>query len=143
MLIEPKPIMIEEYEFILNPMKTLKAMRMDKKVITLLVPVMGSLEGNQNQEQQIDFNVLSEGIGTALESLDDNQFEKFIIEILAEVQYKQTGQPVQSMTATVIDTKFRGDLLVIYKLIFEVVKFNRFLPFVIAGGGKGISEIFS
>jgi hypothetical protein len=142
--------MIEEIDkeingmrFHFNPLPAKKALKLDKRVITLLVPIFGGLK-DLNLNSGIDTETMARGVSEALSNMTDEDYDKFIIDLLSATQYYQEGvaTPVE-ITSTVIDTIFRGELATLYKLMFEIMKYNKFFPFALGVGGKGILGMFT
>jgi hypothetical protein len=135
-----KDIQIDGMKFQMYPLKGFTALRLDKKVVTLLLPVLGGLD---NLDKQIDLKTVFNGFAESLEKLSDVEFQKFVSDLLSTTQYLPEGKPPQEITPDVIDSAFRGKILVIYKLLFEVMGYNQFTPFVLVGGGGLGTDITS
>ena len=139
-MIEPKTIKIDELSFYLQPLRPLKAIRLDKQILTLLLPALGGLK-DLSLDSNVDLGVLSKGVSDALQAMDGDDFEKFIIELFTSAQFMENGQPPQDLTDGVVNRIFSGKLFSIYKLVFEIMKFNKFTPFELVGDGNLMSKI--
>jgi len=139
-MIEAKKINIDGIDFMLNPMKVFTALRLDKKVISLLLPAMKGLSGSK-LDDEVDFGEILAALGESLEKMSDAETEKFFVEILQGVQIMEPGQPVKEVTPDVIGTSFQGKLMTLYKLVGEVMKFNKFTPFEMLQAGGLMSLI--
>ncbi len=140
-----KEVVVDKHTFQIIPMGGIKAMLLDKKIITMLVPVMGGLK---DMDAEIDFKLISEGIYEALSKLSEIEYKKLILDLLAEVIFVNTNAiegdaESPAMTEHTIDKKFGRKLMVLYKLIIEVMRFNKFTPFEMVAGGKRMSSIIS
>ena len=140
---ETKEIEIDGIKFILNSMKALEAMKLDKKLISILLPAFNGLKG-LSMDANIDFGAALEGLSNSLLSMKDDEYEKFIRDMFSNVQAIKPGSPAMELRELdAINTIFAGSTMTVYKLIWEVAKFNKFLPFELVGGGTGMSGIFT
>lgn len=148
-MLDPIEKEISGYTFTLHPLNPFKAAVLDKKLITLLVPIIAGfkdLDENNLEEsldQMLDFKAISEGISTALGNMKDADFEYFIKELLksAIVQTRTNGAHV--CTDPKGEEVFEGNVFLIYEVIFEIMRFNKFSPFALAGRGEGIKQMVS
>jgi len=140
-MIEPKNITIEDMEFQVTPMGGLEASRLDKRILTLIIPALGGLN-NLDLDSEIDFSVIFTGLTKGLEALSDKEFENLICSLLSKVVYLPENQaPISLSSKSSIDAVFQMKLLILYKLLFEVMKYNKFTPFEVAEGGSLTSAI--
>lgn len=129
-MLESKEIELDGMKFQLNPLKGFKALRLDKKVVSLCMPL---IEGVQSMDEDIDLSKALTGLTSAIDNMKDADYEKFVTELLSTTIYIPTGAPPVEITPAVIDDHFQGASTVVYKLMFEVMKYNQFTPFVLAG----------
>lgn len=142
-MLENKEIVVDEMKFILHPLPAMRAMKLDKRVLTMLVPIFGGLK-DVSLESVIDFEALSKGLSEALQSLSDKEFEILIMDLLSTTVYlSPNAAPAQIDSVQVFDSIFQGRMLTLYKLLFEIMRFNKFSPFAVLGDGSGIRKIFS
>lgn len=141
-MIDPKTIEVDGMEFYLQPLPALKAIKLDKRIVSLLVPALGGLK-DISLNTNIDMETIAKGIAEALERMEDNDVEKLVVDLLDGAAYMEKGAAAQDMTANIINTLFRGKLVTLYKLMFEVMKYNKFSPFVLVGGGDAMKKIFT
>lgn len=140
-----KEIEIDGMQFQLFPMKGMKSFLLEKKIMTMLVPIIGGLK---DMDAEVDFKVVSEGIYEALTSLNEIEYKKLVLDLISEIMLIPTnpqageGQALQ-MNESVINNKFSGKTMVLYKLIIESLKFNKFLPFEMVAGGLKMRQIVS
>lgn len=131
-MLEAKNIEIDGIQFQLNPLKGFKAIKLDKKVVGLLIPLF---KGLKDFDSELDLGKSIDGIGSALDSMKEDEFEKFTIDLLSTTIILIDGKPPMEIDKNVIDTEFQGNTIIFYKLLFEVMKYNKFSPFVLASGG--------
>ena len=131
-MLEAKNIEIDKIQFQLNPLKGFKAIKLDKKVVSLLIPLF---KGLKDLDSELDLGKSIDGIGSALDSMKEDEFEKFTIDLLSTTIILIDGKPPMEIDKNVIDTEFQGNTITFYKLLFEVMKYNKFTPFVLASGG--------
>ena len=135
-------IIVDGMSFQLIPLPALKALRLDKKVVTVLIPAISGLK-ELNLDAQIDLESLSRGISEALSRLSDDDFENLAIDLLSSVTYiPDNAVPIELTSTQEINNIFSGKLITIYKLFFEVMKYNKFSPFaLLEGDGNLMSKI--
>lgn len=142
-MIEPKRIIIKDRDdndmvFNLQPLPALKAIVLDKKIMSLLIPALG---GIKDLDKEFDLKIASMAMAESLTKLSDQEYEKFVIDLLTGVQLVQQGQEIKSITTDQINVLFLGNAKGLYKLMFEVMKFNKFTPFELVEGGNLIQKI--
>jgi hypothetical protein len=138
-MIEPKRIRVDGLCFDMQPLPALKAIGLDKKILTLAIPILGGLK-NISLDSDIDFEAISRGLYEAFNKLDTAEFEILVSDILCKTAYMPEHGAPEELTKTTIDRIFQGSLQTLYKLIFEVMRFNKFTPFVLAEGG-GVAKL--
>lgn len=143
-MIDPKNITIDDMDFQLQQLPAMTALKLDKKVIALITPALGGVE-KISLDTKIDFKLITRGIGDALSSLDDEAFEKLILSLLSTTVYvSNDGEtPPGIIDKIKFDQIFGGKLKTVYRLVFEVMKYNKFLPFELGVGGLEIKKILS
>lgn len=141
-MIEPKNIELDGMKFQLQPLPSLKALRLDKKVIELLVPIFGGIK-EFSLDAEIDLEAVSKAFSESLGRMKDDEFEKLVTDLLSSVLYLPTGAAPQELNPETINQVFRGKISLIYKLMFEVMRYNKFSPFELVGGGNVINKILS
>jgi hypothetical protein len=141
-MIETKLIAIDGIEFQLRSIPILSALKLDKKVVSLLLPLLGGVE-DISLDAKIDIGKGVNAIAEVLGKMPDVEFEKFVIDMLSSTVAMVPGEGAQDISAGNFNTIFAGRLMTVYKLLWEVMKFNKFSPFVLAEGGLGIAQIFT
>jgi len=141
-MIEPKTITVDGLKFYLQPMPLMRAARLDKQVIALVLPVLNGLK-EISVDAELDLSAITAGISRALADMDGDAFEKFLKDMLVGVQYMENGKAPQDLSGDLMDQVFQGRLMTLYQLLFEVMKFNKFSPFELVGGGNAMNKILS
>lgn len=159
-----KKVSISSTEFTLYRMKPRKVLRMQKPLARVIAPLTGALTtllGGISRETMDA--VLSEKMGTdalgvelvqamgdgrmdmsrlvsaaqnALNALGANEQDEFICEMLSDIQTLKGSQGMFLNSGDAIDEVFASCPNDIYRLLFEVVKFNEMLPFIKASTGN-------
>lgn len=141
----PKQVTVSGVEITLNPMPIFTALRLDKRLMTILAPIVGDLKNFMGVSLDSDISVLLEALGgpleRALSALPAHELEQFMREMLA-----YAAAPVQGRGMVTLDDEsaagavFAGNLLGLYQVVFEVAKFNKFVPFALGGIGQGTQK---
>ena len=112
----------------------LEAGALDIQVCALIAPILKSLTG-LSLDAEIDPEVLFDSVTQALQSLTKEKFALLMVETLSNTSYVTTNKSPQRLTEEGINTIFQGKLVSLYKTFYEVIKFNKFLPFEFVGVG--------
>lgn len=163
-MIELRNIEIEGREFQLSRMTSRKASKLDIRVMKILAPALGAMdgltmvqkdaprpegaeEGAEVPESDIDFDIkfdkLAGAMASVLGELDSKAYDTLLREMFAEV----TGTTLKG-GALPMDSDKNIDLcmeelppMAIYRLLYEVARFNKFSPFALAENGSAMSTI--
>jgi len=143
-MIEPKEFEIEGLRFYTQPLPAFTAVKLDKKVIQLALPVLNGLS-DFSMESEVDIEAITAGVSESLTKLTDEDFENFILKLLSATTYQGTADaPANSeITKSSVNEIFQGRILGLYKVLLEVMRFNRFSPFELMGDGSAIKTILS
>ena len=141
-MIEPKEETIDGIKFYFNPLPARLALKLDKQVITLITPALGGLK-DFDLKKYIDLKAIVEGIGEALRSLDGDDFIKLVLDLLCKTATCPEGEGPQLIDGDIFDKVFSGNNKTVYKLMFAVMKYNKFLPFELGLGGSVMKKILS
>lgn len=132
-MLQPEQKTIDGMAFQFIPMAVLKASRLDKRVLALLAPVVGSLSG-LDLDSEVDADRLARGVASALQSMDDQAFTSLLRDTLDTVVYLPEGMaPLNLGNENAINQAFTGRLDTLYKVVVEVMRYNRFTPFALLG----------
>ena len=138
-MIQSKKIELGGLSFMLQPLPALTAMRLDKRVLTVVLPAISGFK-NLSLDTELDLGLLSRALSEALGRLPDTDFENLVTDLLSCVVYLPKGEsPIELTSIQSINAIFCGEIVLIYKLLFEVMRFNKFSPFaLLEGGGMSI-----
>ena len=152
-MLQPMTKAIGEYEFSFLPLSPFKGLILEKKVLTLLAPIIGGLKnldglaGNESDEERIDdvvdFAAISRGIGEALTRFTDSELESFAKGLLANVTVVVPGEGAFACDSFKGSQVFTGNFSLMYQVMIEVMRFNKFSPFALWELGGGIEGITS
>ena len=138
-----KTIEIDGIQFQITLMPALKAAVLDRKVNVMLIPTLSGVMEKEDLDAEIDLNMLIQNLGDGLMKLSDAEYENLITSLLSSVTAVGNEGAMQLNTTDNINKIFGKKLITIYKLIFEVMKFNGFSVFGLVGDGLGIGKINS
>jgi hypothetical protein len=150
-------------KFQINPIPLTRALKLNRKVERLTINALKALESlkeplidmflsdgsdDVSDEEMIDMlrkaniektlGVIQEVIST----MNDAEFEQFIKEMFKDVKCVVEGLGAVEVTDDqYFDKIFAGAVASIYPLLYEVMKYNNFTPFAVAGIGKLMNKI--
>lgn len=144
-MIETKEVNIEDMKFSIQQFHAMTSLKLEKRTLTLLAPLLNILKGDKKSmlDEEIDMEVLTSSAQEILLNLDDNVFEEYIKDMVAFsfVTLENSATPVQLNNMQVFNGVFAGKNSVIFKLLFEIMKINKFAFFELVGGGEGIINL--
>jgi hypothetical protein len=141
-MIENKDETIDGMDFHFQPLPALTALKLDKQIVSLIVPALGGLK-DLSLDTKVDLKLITQGIGEALSGLKDEETEKLVLSLLSYTLYKPSGAAPYTITKEKFNQLFTGILPTVYKLIFAVMKYNKFSPFVLMEGGNAMGTMFT
>jgi hypothetical protein len=116
--------------FHITPFDVIKALRLEKKVMSVLLPAAGGFLQNQDLsklDSEVDFSKIFTGLIDGLEKLSDDDYTKMITDMFTNVQVDMPGHPIMDLRVEKnINTVFTQNLLGVYQLFFEVMRVNKF-----------------
>lgn len=165
-MLEAVTIEVEGKSFQLNPMPVLEARKWDFKIMQLIAPLLRALDGQgekkaagdeevlasigkgdapQEELGNISFGNVAGAIQEALQSLTDEQVDALLRGLFKRVTWLP-GDGVNPPTLLDSEKNINAafDELgpsALYRLVFEVAKYNKFTPFALAGAGGPIPGI--
>ena len=136
------------FAFTFTPMNPFKALVLDKKVLSLLTPIIAGIKNiekageTEDITEILDFKLVSEGLGEALGKMSGAEFETFARDLLRNVVVEVPGQGAFACG----DDKgamhvFTANISLMYEVMIEVMRYNKFSPFALMERGVGIDEI--
>ena len=143
-------VKIGEMEFQLLPMPIMEAWKWDRKILQIIAPLVKALSGMSTstpvegveESAELDFDKVSEALSDALTSLTDEQFESLVKGLTRYASRIDCQIPIPLGTNSGVEKAFADATPIeLYKLLFEIARYNKFSPFALAGGGNRIGEI--
>lgn len=137
---------IPNVTFIIHQFDAITALKLERKINLIFLPAVGGFLGGKdlveiaNLESQVNLQAIFDGFISGLEKIPDFEYENLILQLVSKIQVEIPGKPPREMNLDVFNEVFKGNLLSVYKLIFEVMKINRFSFFELVDmvGGLGI-----
>lgn len=160
---DPKLVNIAGQGFSLYPIPPRRAGELERKLLKVILPAMvgglgnllrgadfSGLDGKNDTEtgkalisrllgSSVDLAVVTNSVMDSLGALSDIEFNALLVGMFERVQWiRVNGDGSQTPTfltsGELIDSAFE-DTLSMYKLMYEVARYNKFLPFGMAGTG--------
>lgn len=143
MNINLKQVEIEGTTFQLSTMPSLKACVLDRKILAIILPSLGSV-AEKGLNTEISVGTLINNLSDGLLKLNDLEFKNLILNMFAEVTAISNTDGALSLDNEInINKIFNKKVMNIYKLLIEVMKYNGFSVFGVGDGGLGIDKIFT
>jgi hypothetical protein len=139
-------------KFQMHPIPPLEALKLDKEVISVMAPIINGLSGvigsalsgdmsedsmdqkfSNALETSLDIKDIISGVQQGLDSMDPDSFVIFIKKLFHNCTVSIPGfQPLELSSEDAINETFtRLGLVNVYKLAFEVMRYNKFSPFAV------------
>jgi hypothetical protein len=146
-------------EFQLLPMPIMEAWKWDRKIMQILAPLIKSLSGmkeadvsaepdsedeevTEEKSPDVDFSSVAGAITDALTALSDAELESLVKGMTKYANRIDCNPPIQLGSNTGVEKAFADHgPIEVYKLLFEIARYNKFSPFALAGGGNQIGGI--
>ena len=146
---------IDGIEFYITQTPGLKVQRIERKTNILLLPIISNLipkdiKDSKNKKSimdmllDIDLSGAILSLKDALSGMDDKEYESYVFSMVEYTKAKkEKEQPVELKNPDNYDKLFTGvSPLTLYKLLFEIMRFNRFSFFELVGGlGMDLTNI--
>lgn len=132
---------IDGVKFLINQAPARKVLKLEKKTVSYLSPLLEVLEGlkDLNMDADIDFSKIVSAVQKTLMGIKEDELEQYIFDMLEYVSVEKNtseGTKIYNMNNTEhFDLVFRGSTLTVYKLLLEVMRANNFFFFALLGGG--------
>lgn len=150
---EPIQVEIEGKVFNLSPMKVRKVGELERTLLKALAPLLAGMGGLlpiipdlvkegekspllQDALAMVDLNRLAMGVQDALATLPPHEFDALLVGLCSSVSTQIEGKGNSTLvTGELIDAALESSSQM-YRLMFEVARYNKFLPFGIVGVGN-------
>ncbi len=144
-MLEPQIKSIDGIEFNFLPMDPFVVARLEKKLAPVLLPIIGGLKAldlEADVAEALDFEVVAKGLRQAITEFSDTEYDQLLKTMLANVSVALVGVG-QAACSAQGSAVFQGNTMLLYKVIIEAMRYNKFIPFALAEGGGAISGIVS
>ena len=150
---DPIQVAIEGKVFNLSPMKVRKVGELERKLLKALAPMLAGLGGVlpllpeligkgekavllQDALGLVDLSRVAMGVQDALGALPDHEFDALLVGMCSSVSTHIEGKGNCTLiTGDLIDAALETPVQM-YKLMYEVARYNKFLPFGLVGAGE-------
>lgn len=144
-MLDPQSKTIDGVDFNFLPMDPFVVARLEKKLAPVLLPVIGGLKAltlDADVSDAIDFEVMARGLREAITDLPDNEYELMLKTVLGSVTATapNLGAELCSQKGAIV---FQGNTMLLYKVVVEAMRYNKFIPFALIEGGGAIKGIVS
>lgn len=139
---------IDGVEFLINQFPARQAERLELRTVKYFSPLIEVLEGikSLDLEAEVDFSKIVSAIKNTLASLNENEVENYITEMVSFTGAKLVTDGKETIYNLKIDNDydavFRGRSLTLYKLLLEIMRANKMFFFELLGGGGNLIDIF-
>ena len=139
-MISPLDLDIDGLSFQSLPHKPTDVLKLDKVLLGLIAPALSGLGKNEEGKLTIDFTKSAGGLAQLLIELPDEKALDFYVKLLSRTTWLGAEGAVPLNSTAAIDRAFAngGSVLSIYKLVFAVLKHNKFSFFALQDFGVGI-----
>jgi hypothetical protein len=138
---EVEKVIINNKEFNLTPLPVMRALKLDKKVISLILPLFSGIE-EFDLDAEVDITKMISAFSDSLSKMPDQEYQEFILNMLSTTIYCPSGGTPMEFNSEDSLRAFQGDIISLYKLLWEIMKYNKFSPFAVVGGGNQMIEMF-
>lgn len=144
-MLDPQSKTLDGIDFNFLPMDPFVVARLEKKLAPVLLPVIGGLKAltlDADVSDAIDFEVMARGLREAITDLPDNEYEQMLKTVLGSVTatVPNVGAELCSQKGAAV---FQGNTMLLYKVVIEAMRYNKFIPFALIEGGGAIKGIVS
>lgn len=128
---------IPNVTFTIHLFDVMTALKLERRINLIFLPAVGGFLGGKDLtevldlDSEIDMKAIFDGFISGLEKMPDNDYENLILNLVSKIQVEMPNKPARQMDRGIFNEVFMGNLIGVYKLIFEVMKANRFSFFVL------------
>lgn len=133
-MLKPITLEVDGIKFQIAPLGLQSALKLDKKLITIVAPLIGITGTDENLDTAI--GKLQDKIPQILGSLTDSEFQEIINLTLHTTILLRDGFPPAGLDEPGNREIFAGSLLTLYKLCFEIWRYNKLTVFQVAAKGQ-------
>jgi len=142
---------IDGVKFLITQSPGRAVIRLDKKTTQLLLPAAKSIMSEfkkVNSYLDLDLSSMIGSLEEVLSSMTEDEYEEYVFQMVNDTRAQFTSEKklkvVELRNVESFDEVFTGrSPLTVYKLLFEIMKVNRFAFFELVGGsGISLTGIF-
>lgn len=137
-------VKVDDIECQLHPIPMRTKMALDGKVLRFISPAAKALF-SQAHDRTIDqemMGLIIQGISESFAALNAVEFDSMMSELLSSVIATIPGKAPVQLSGKDFDTALHGySSMTVYKIIFEVMRYNKFLPFELGGLVQSIGSL--
>lgn len=141
-MLAPLDITIDETTFQTKGLAPVDVLRLDKTILGLIAPALSGLkviDGKLN----IEFDKSAAGLANLLIQLPDDILVTFLVKLFSRTVWVGVQGAVELKSEKAINAAFaETTVLSIYKLAFEIMRYNKFSFFEKMGSGSEILKTF-
>jgi hypothetical protein len=140
---------IDGLKFYINQFPARKCIKLEKKTLTYIAPMLNILEGIKSLDSDIDLSKIAKCIQEVLMNISEEALEQFITEMVENTTVEISGESGKKLTLILADMNnfdkvFIGKNMTVYKLLIEIMRVNKFGFFELVGGsGINITGLFN
>lgn len=151
-MLETKEVTIDNKKFNIRQFPVLKSLKLENKTLKIISPILGSIQsivdvlsfqnGVQiNGDKEINVTSAVNALRECFEKLDSDDFISYIRDMISSTAcYLENGSIVDLRNEDALDVALSGDNLLVYKLLFEIMKINGFCSLKLMGSVDGILD---
>lgn len=136
--IETIKVSMDGMDFSIQQFKFFQAIDIEALTLQILSPGLDLLESFKGLDQEFDLSTLGSSVQKILSSLRDESATDYIKKMLQNTFYTSQKKPILLNTEENINTVFHGKTLTCMKLLFEIMKANKF-AFIEGLAGRGLN----
>ena len=131
-MISPVTKDISGFSVHFRPLPATKAFTLAKRVGTLALPMLKSVDLS-NLKAEIDLSKVLDGLVDTLANLSDSEAVNLVVDSLSGCTIVPPGQAaIDIQSSADVDTAFQGELEAMYEIVVESWKYNKLAPFKLA-----------
>lgn len=112
-------VQIDGKEYIITQFPSRIGLSLEIRLLKLLGPALDKIGVDDPTHSELNFSLFAE-------KLDDQNVINILLEMLLYARIKKSPKDIVEITPEVFDTEFAGEYVTLGKLVFEIVRVNRF-----------------
>lgn len=140
MAIQTIKVSFDNMSFSIQQFKFFEAIDIEAQTLQILAPGLNLLENFKGLDQEFDLSSLGQSVQKILSSLRSESASEYIKKMLKNTFCTSQDKPILLNSDENINTVFHGKTLSCMKLLFEIMKVNKF-AFIEGLVGRGLNII--